>query len=289
MPVAQTVGDLAWVAVFGVGFGLLVIIVGFILYNIFGKKKARQDTIKEMYKEMIEDAKINLPDHMLHLYRVPIPFLGDFIGKITDDTSQKATVNELKTVLGKHRKSVYLGEIVGFNRIDLIATLEDLVMPEGKYDDPLKLKKDGGTLGEQDIKDIITLVEKCGRYLNFIAYKPKKKGLTDFPKDEGILAFDDMLLGVESEDGIVTLLGDGTDKIAVYFSIPAGYPERMKVTLTYLIERGWIRWAMRLESVHIESTEDAMRLDTTSQKMMTFSALQSSGGPNRRQEPTSLK
>jgi hypothetical protein len=81
-------------------------------------------------------------------------------------------------------------------------------------------------------------------------------------------------------------LGEGTDSLITggYFSIPSGYPHRIKVILTYLIERGWIRFAMRLQSVMIEVVEEGMRMDTQSQKIMSITALGNAGMGARKPE-----
>jgi hypothetical protein len=275
MPVAQTVGDFAWVAVFGIGVGLLVIIVGFILWNIWGKKKERKDMHEEMKKEMMHDSKINVPEHMRMLYRLPIPFMSEFVEGIKDDKTRDETIQKLSELFATNYRAVPLGEITGFNRIDLIVTIEDLVMPDGKFDDPLNKdkKSEKRELSEKDINDLIELVKQAGRFVNLIVYKPRKKGMLDFPKEEVVMAFQDMLVGIDSEDGNVCLLGQGLDRIG-HFQIPSGYPERMRVWLTYLVERGYIRYVMRTQSSMIDLLEDAIRFDSGFQKGLGITALQ---------------
>jgi len=281
MPVAETIGNLAWVAVFGLGFGLLVLIGGFILWNVLGKKKAHTDLMKEMYTEIKHDAKLNFDDSLKFLYRAPIPPMGDYVEKlqVSDPKEREQAKDELREIFSTTRRAVYMGEIIGFNRIDLIATLEDMIMPENKFDDPLDLQKSMHKLTEDDIKDLVDMIETSGRFLNIIVYKPRKKSLLSFASEEVLLALDDQLLGVTSADAILTVLGEGTDRLMVYFSIVSGYPQKLRLLINYFTERGYVRYAGRILSSIIDVSEQASRFDSDSQKVMAFNALSNMGRP----------
>lgn len=275
MPAAQTTSDLFTILLGVIGVVLLIAIVVTIIWYVFNRKKGFKDTWKEMFIKIKKDSILNLPEYMRRLYRLPIPPLNEFLGKIdltTEDGIKKRdeTINQLRNIFSNQRTaSVQLGNIVGFNRIDMLATIEDMTVPIGKYDKPLE------TISKENLEEIKTILDKCGNFINIITYVPKKHKLLDLNPEEVILAWDDQLCGIQNQDGALYILGQGTDKLCMYFSIVSGYSDRIKAVETYLIARGWIDWATRLQAAMVEIVEVGMRMDTTTQKVLTASALSS--------------
>lgn len=279
MALAELFGDLIKILFILIPILLLVGGAIVVIWLIFKSKKMSKDEWKEMFREMKADAIINVPPHMKKLYRIHMPFMSDFVD---ENKGSPDIVEKLEKVLDRHkRRGILLGDIVGFNRIDMLATIEDYLVPTKADDQPLL------ELTEESKKEIEQLkVEfmKFGRFLNFIVYKPRNQGIFKRGHVEGILCFDDQIVGVNSDDGVVACLGEGSDRLGIFFSILSGYPHRTKVTLTYLQVRSWIRWAMRTQGSVVEVTEKAIRMDADSKKILTFKAVEGmahAGGGNK--------
>lgn len=274
MPAAETTSELLN-SVIGIGLLLiLAILVVAVLYYVFGKKKGFKDTWKELFVKLKDDSIKNMPDHMKRLYRMPIPPLNEYLGAVdltTDEGVKKRdeVLERLRDIFhGQRTASVYLGEMVGFNRIDMLATIEGMLVPIPGEASPVE------RASEQQLKEVKDVLSKCGKFINIITYKPKNKKLLNFDKEEVIIAWDDQVLGLLNCDGDLYVLGQGTDKIAMYFSVVSGYADRVKAVLTYLTERSWIDWSTRMQMSMVEVVETGMRMDTTTQKVLTASALQ---------------
>jgi hypothetical protein len=273
MPAAETTNDILSIITGIGGLILLIIVVGTIIYWIFNRKKGFKDEWREMQKEMIADSKLNVPDHMKELYRIHIPFLGDFLGSVTDE-NKDIILHQLRELFDVYRKKgVLLGNITGYNCIDMIASVEDSLVPTRKNDDILNNPEYA-----KERKEIETLLKECGRFLHVIVYKPRKQSILKW-SEEVLICFSDQVLGVESQDGVVAVIGEGTDRLlGGYFGIPSGYPHRVKSALTYLIGRGWIRGAMRTQGALVELIEDAIRLDPVTQKLLAGQVMSNRGG-----------
>jgi hypothetical protein len=260
-------------------------------------KKKAVDQMLQMYEEMIEMAIVNKQSNMIELFRYPAPFFGrvmrridEFCTKITKDDKGKIIKtevvdreikeirNDLQDIEEKisGQSAVYLGKVIGYNKFDMLATTEGMIMPEGTEDDPRVAEIMEKTSEKRKVLE--DLIKECGRYMNFIVYEKDMGGIWIFKKKykQGVLAFDDQLLGLNSADGIVTLLGEGTQKIGIYFSVPSGYPERIQVLLTHLIETSRIRWSMLHEANIINLTEKAANLDTQFLKLAELKTVDTS-------------
>lgn len=280
MPAAQTTSDIFTLLLGVVGVILLIALVVVIIWYVVNRKKGFKDSWKEMSIKIKKDSILNVPDYMHRLYRLPIPPLNEFLGrievkrdekgKIVEDTTNEI-VGKLRDIFSNQRTaSVHLGNIIGFNRIDMLATVEDMLVPTGKYDKPLEI------INQNQIDETKAILKKCGNFINVITYVPKKHKLFDLNPEEVILAWDDQLCGIQNQDGDLYILGQGTDRLAMYFSVVSGYGDRIKAVETYLIARGWIDWAIRLQAAMVEIVEVGMRMDTTTQKVLTASALSGS-------------
>ncbi len=272
MPAAQTTSDILTILIGIVLVVIIAVLAYFVIQWFLNRKKAFKDGWKDIYKELVSGGKTNMPDHMKQLLRVHIPFLGDFINKICDEKTREAALKELREIVDVYRKKgVPLGQITGYNCLDMTAAIEDMIIPQDADEDVMtdpKFKKQ-----KEEIEKIFT---ECGRYIHVIVYKPKNKGLFSLQED-CLLCFSDQLLGLESQDGIVAVLGEGIDKLS-YFSIPSGYPHRVKVVLTYLIGRGWMRGTIRTQAALVELLEDAIRLDPVTQKLLAARVMDNRGG-----------
>jgi hypothetical protein len=254
-----------------------------VLLFLWSMKKKAVDQMLIMYDEMIEQAIINRQSNQIELYRYPAPFFGRVMHRI-DELCTKITKDDkgkiIKTeVVDKEIKeindnlknleerisgqsAVFLGKIIGYNKFDMLATVEDSLMPEGIEDDP-RIKEIMETNNEKR-KVLEELIEECGRFINFIVYEKDMGGFWIFKKKykQGVLAFEDQTLGLNSADGIVTLLGEGTQTLGIYFQTCSGYPQRIQVLLTHLIDVSRIRLSMLHEANIVNLTEKAANLDT---------------------------
>ena len=109
-------------------------------------------------------------------------------------------------------------------------------------------------------------LNECGQFLNLVVYE-KVLGFAGIPLLEkklkqGLLFFDDQGLGLDSADGTVVILGEGTQKTGMYFQFPSGYGQRINVLSAHLVETSRLRWAWLLENNLIELTEKAINFDS---------------------------
>jgi hypothetical protein len=162
--------------------------------------------------------------------------------------SLRETLEEYNHHIGRNKRGVYKGQIVGYNAINLYSSFEDLYQAQddkGNYfftildeeGDPQKVM-----ISAEERENALRLIKEWGSLLHVIVYR-RESGWFIFKKflESAVLCFEDQLIGVNSDDGILTLLGAGTEKLGFYFEIPSGYPDRVKVLMTFFKNLTFIR------------------------------------------------
>jgi len=286
MPAEQTASDSMTLGMGIVGLAVLIIIVFAILKYLFDKKKGFKDDLKEIALEMKKDSKINCPSNLSQLFRVPLPSPGEFLRsvnlavedpKVSDFGRIENTAEDLferikgvfdDTIRSQHSASVFLGDIVGYNEINMLAALEDIIVPSSDKDEDILVN-----VTEKERKEVRDILIRCGNFLIVITYVPKKTKLLSLDQEEILLCWRDQVSGLHSADNKLYVYGQGTDKIAIHFSIVSDFSDRVKPTLTYLIDRGWIRLAMRHQSMLSSIAQEAMQSDSGYQKALLTAAI----------------
>jgi hypothetical protein len=184
---------------------------------------------------------------MKDLYRLDVPNLQELR---SNPSLNPEVINKFLRKFEGNKQGIHYGRVVGFNTFDLLATLDDLTV--------------GETLNKEQADTAKTILQTVGTRIHLIVYE-KSRGW--FRKTrQGIFCFDHQLIGLNSSDGIITFLGAGTQRLAVYFQTPSGYPEMIDVVRTHLVSLSRIRTAMMLESNIIEFVLNAVNFDTTALK-----------------------
>lgn len=264
----DVLGSLAWVVFTIIPFLLLAFVIALVIFVwIWLKTTGDRDQMKEMYLEMTAEAKNAPPPHLKKLYRLDLPRMDEILN-LKDKTLSQLQFKELMDKFKNTTPGIFYGEIIGFNTFDLWATVEDLYLKD-KIDDEQK-------------KRAQTLLDHIGRKLHLVVYQ--KPGSWFRKIEQGLFCFDDQLLGLDSSDGVVSFLGAGTQKHAVYFQTPSGYPERSPIFQTHLISNSRVRTAMLLESNIIEFVLNAVNFDTTALKTIELYASRENMGGQRPKE-----
>jgi len=263
-------GSLAWAGITIIPFlGLAMVIALAILVFIFLRNQGGRDQMKEMYLEMVKEAKNAPPPNLKELFRMDFPRLNEFVESMRAGNLKKEQYELLINQLKKTTPGIYYGKITGHNVFDLMATVEDLFLNE--------------KINEDQKKEAQELIKAAGGKLHLLVYE-KKKGWLFGKEEQGLFCFDDQLLGIESDDGKVSFLGTGTQRQAVYFQTPSGYPERAMVMQTHLVSQSRTRTAMLLESNIIEFVLNAVNFDTTAMKTIELYASREATGPRPTEE-----
>jgi len=253
----DVLGSLAWVIFTAVPFLLFAFVIALVVFVwIWLKSTGGRDQMKEMYLEMVAEAKNAPPPNLKKLYRLDLPRIDDIINAKEKGVLSKLQFKELLARFKTTTPGIFYGEIIGFNTFDLWATVEDLFLKE----------KINGEEKEKAQK----LLDAIGKKLHLVVYQ--KSGRWFRKIEQGLFCFDDQILGLDSSDGIVSFLGVGTQKHAVYFQTPSGYPERSPIFQTHLISNSRVRTAMLLESNIVEFVLNAVNFDTTALKTIELYA-----------------
>lgn len=201
----------------------LIIILAVYVFFYVQKSKPR-DALRELFKDMVDLAIINYEPHMIDLYRTP---------------SEKSTEGGFPVV--------YKGNIIGYNRINLYTSFEELYQPEkskeGQYF--FTLGKKEFIIPEEEINAVKNLINEAGDFLNVIVYEIdhgwKIPFLIKNKEVNAVLCFDDQVTGLSSIDGKVILHAPGTESHGCYFEIPSGSRDRTKVVMGVIETLTWIR------------------------------------------------
>ena len=208
-------------AIIFTGTLLIILIVGLFFYLQKGRKV---DALELLFKEMVALAKINYEPHMLWLYRTP---------------SEKGSEGAYPVVLK--------GKIVGYNRINLYTSFDELYQPSTKKGGGYSIHIDEQEylIPEKEVKTVKDMISKCGDFLNVIVYETDMGWriplLSRNIVTNAVLCFDDQVSGLSSIDGQIILHAPGTESHGCYFEIPSGSRDRTKVVMGVIETLTWIR------------------------------------------------
>lgn len=204
-------GGLAFLA-----FGLIGILVWFFILRK-RKRVSSLDLLKQKHTEISKREKASAYPHLKRLERVNFDM---------NNTPHGITPEDLKEALSNN-DSVPLGEITGFNIIDLNVSAEDLI----RYN--TKGMKGGSDAHKAEvIKQIEKDSEETGNYLYVITYK-QKLGLFK-TKENLLLIFEPQMISYNDPvGGIVTVAGYGIDQMGG-IDFLTGNPRLMPFALNYL-------------------------------------------------------
>jgi hypothetical protein len=236
---------------------LVIILAAYILFSFGGKKKV--DNLYILYREITQQAKLETAalgknySGPRKLYRMNFPWVGDLreiLSAVTKDDTEsvaykkaESRLGQITSLLAQNKRAVPKGDIVGFNRINLGVTFEEMYSPrEPTVEEKARLGADSTSVANfgktverialTEYNEVKELLSSCGNFLNVIVYEVDFGWKIPFiwrdRMESTVLAFDNQILDVNSEDGICTLLGAGVEYYA-YFEIPSGYPQMPKV------------------------------------------------------------
>lgn len=249
------------------GFALIpgilaaTIIAGF-LYLRYFKQEKDIDVMKRMFDEMVQEAVANKENNLSVLERIPVPAMLDIRSVRANGPDAVAAINRYTERLSQIRgKGTFMGKITGHATFDLMATIQDLML---KFDEKPEFEHtEGMSPAEQAAFDnskkaregrrqeYEKILNDAGHLLHFFVYEVKTgTRFFIFPKIEqrGIFAFGDQIFGLDSDDGTVQLAGEGTARLAVYFQILSGYPDRLDLIRTHMVSYSRIYTSMVLEA-----------------------------------------
>lgn len=237
-------------AIIFTGVLLIVLIVGLFFYLRKGRKI---DALELLFKEMVELAKINYEPHMLWLYRTP---------------SEKRSEGGYPTVLK--------GRIIGYNRINLYTSFDELYQPskneKGEY--TITIDEHEYQIPQEEVKAVKELIANAGDFLNVIVYESDMGWriplLSRDLVTNAVLCFDDQLSGLSSIDGNIILHAPGTESHGCYFEIPSGSRDRTKMVLGVIKTLTWIRMNSISLSNVFEVTDQALSINPGLNQMLAY-------------------
>ena len=257
--------------------GLLIGCLIALFFYLKFRKPPQIDLMKRMFEEMVEEAVINRSPNMLLLERAAIPSMLDLKEAGVDpEKMEKYT----KAVENKRGGNTILGGIVGHVSFDLLATIQDLMLEfnekpkvedlSGMSEAQQEAYKMANSARLEKLKEYKEVLTMAGQNLHFFVYETKEKARLIGTKTvrRGVFAFQDQIFGLGSDDGVVTLAGDGTARLAVYFQVLTGYPSRLDLVTTHLVSYSRIYTGLLLVSNEAEYLMRAMGGDTDFMKMM---------------------
>ena len=270
-------------------FALSLVFIIALFFHFRSKRKI--DSLKVLFSEMVELAKVNYDPNMLALYRLDVLPPGKYIRtadkaltllsakrKPKDTTfpdQQLKHWKEFKSILSEYAdqlrynaRGIYKGEIVGFNRVNLYSSFEEIYHAnevDGSYSMSLEEKVISISGDEHD--RVTNVLKECGGFLNVIVYETfsgwKIPGLWRNKLTKAILCFDDQLRDYNSDDGCLTVLAPGTESHGFYFEIPSGSQDRTKVILSVIRSLTWIRATMQIQSSLFELVNNSLNMNPT--------------------------
>lgn len=255
------------------------------------RSKRRVDSLKLLFSEMVDLAKVNYDPNMLELYRLDVIPPGKYIrylDRVLDSISSKRNhkdpsvalkyleiLEALKSVfsdyshqLKSNTRGIYKGDIVGFNRVNLYTSFEEIYQ-SNEVDGGYSMVLDGKThsIPADEHDRVVNVLKGCGGFLNVIVYETtvgwKIPGLWRNRVTKAILCFDDQLRDYNSDDGFLTILAPGTESHGFYFEIPSGSQDRTKVILSVIKSLTWIRATMQIQSSLFELVNNSLNMNPT--------------------------
>lgn len=201
---------------------LLVILVIYMFFYI--KKDQKADALLDLYRELVDVAIRNYEPHMLALYRTP---------------SEKGSEGCYPVV--------FKGDIIGYNRINLYTSFEELYQSSTNKEAKRVVTIDEKELeiSKDEIENVKRVLDECGGYLNVIVYRIDKGWTIPYilKKSEinAVLCFDTQVSGLSSLDGKVIIHAVGTESHGFYFEIPSGSRDKTKIIMGAIETLTWIR------------------------------------------------
>lgn len=274
---AELASSIITVSVYVLGAFLILAtsgLVAFLIYLRYGKNKPQVDVMKQMFEEMVDEAVTNKPGNMVVLERVPFPALATFK---TDDgsVSQQALGEYSAAIRGIRGNGVRLGPIIGHATFDLLASVQDMMLEfdektkntdtKGMTEAEFEAYKAAKEAVDSRRDEYDAILKAAGTRLHFFVYEVRRPGRLFFQtrrERRGIFAFDDQAFGLGSMDGIVTLAGEGTERLAIYFQILSGYPERLDIIRTHITSYSRIYAMSMFESNIVEFIKKAVGGDS---------------------------
>lgn len=229
---------------------LIILIVGLFFYLRKGRKV---DALELLFKEMVQLARINYEPHMLWLYRTP---------------SEKRSEGAYPVVLK--------GKIIGYNRINLYTSFDELYQPSKNKDGNFVITIDEHEypVPKEEVEAVKELINKAGDFLNVIVYECDMGWriplLSRDIVTNAVLCFDDQLTGLSSIDGNIILHAPGTESHGCYFEIPSGSKDRTKVVLGVIKTLTWIRMNSLSLSNVFEVTDQALSINPGLNQMLAY-------------------
>lgn len=296
-----------FLVLFGIPFIVCSIIALFILLIVLiffhFRKPKRVDALKLIYSEIVELAKINRDWRMIRLYRLDMPPVIDYINDVqsaiaalhqkeknqpkkTKENKTKLVewkkendnkiaywnnllfnLNEYTNRIGRNKRGVYKGEIIGYNRWNLYTSFTELYQAETNGTG-YKLKIDETqeyTITNEEYAAVEKTLDQCGGFINIIVYRVSSGWVIPFiwerKIEKAVLCFDDQLMGRDSDDGILTLLAPGMETHGFYFEIPSGSPDRTKIIISVIKSLTWIRTLTQLQSNLLDVVNQSMNIN----------------------------
>lgn len=222
-------------------FTLLVVLIVALFFHF--RSRERIDALKLIFIEMVELAKVNREPHMLELYRTPArKHTGDY-------------------------PCVFKGNIIGYNRINLYSSFEEMYQPVGDEsgDYVLKLETKEYPLSKEEVEEVKSKLSEFGGFLNVVAYETLAGWKIPFiwreMRTRALLCFDDHISGLTSRDGKVILHAEGTESHGFYFEIPTISPDTTKVIISVIKSLTWIRSMTQLQSNMFEVMNQSLNMN----------------------------
>ncbi len=179
--------------------------------------------------------------------------------------------------IGRNKRGIYKGSIIGFNRINIYTSFKELYQPQkndkGGYF--IRIDEKQYNISDDEMNNVKRTLDECGSFLNVIVYETnwgwKVPLLWRNTLTKAVLCFDDQLIGRDSEDGIITLLSAGTETHGFYFEIPSGYSEdRTKVILSFMQSLTWIRTLTQAQGNIFEVVNNALNMNPALLQSLTL-------------------
>lgn len=245
---------------------LIVLLVAIILHFRRGDPP---NALRQLFSEILRLAEENYDPNMLKFYRLDMPPMHEYIrvvksmiergekgAKQGNEEGDPGIQKELKIInstledynlrVGRNKKGIFLGNISGYLKINLLTSVEEMLHSKRDGDKYIiEIEDHRYEIPKKEIDEIEKVMESCGSFLNVIAYKIdagwKIPGLWPRTKTRAMLCFDDQVMGLDSDDGIVTVLAPGVESHGFYFLTPSGYPDRLKVIVSFIQTLTWLR------------------------------------------------
>jgi len=200
---------------------------------------------------------------------------------MNDLTRLWAEVDRYDYFLESNKRGAWKGDIVGSNKIDVAASLEELFTnykktAEGgyvvEYGEGSKLE-----LSAADIKLTQESIKKWGNCLYMILYE-RPKGFSIpliYPNKEEYLlvAYSDQVDGWDSDDEILSVRSAGSNRYG-RFEYPTGYPERVPFLVSEIRTMAWVEANRQLVSNIGNIVEDSISVNPILTQLLGYKRME---------------